>query len=64
MKQFIELLKESTILQAVLTVMIWGVISYMFATGQNPPDALLNAGMAILGYYFGSKSQYYISKLR
>lgn len=50
---FKELL-DSTILQSVLAIMIWGVICYMYATGQNVPDALLAAGSVVLGFYFHS----------
>jgi len=55
MKAFYDALRESIITQAVLTVGIWGVMLFMFATGQTPPDELISGGMLILGFYFGSK---------
>lgn len=58
MKAFYDALRESIITQAVLTVGIWGVVLFMFATGQTPPDPLMGGAMLILGFYFGSKVGY------
>lgn len=49
--------KNSTILQAVLTIMIWASIIYLVVTGQTVPPELNLAGTAVLGFYFGSKVQ-------
>ena len=54
MRKFLTDLNTSTVLQAILTIMVWGVISYLYATGQAVPDTLLTAGSVILGYYFHS----------
>lgn len=62
--KFIELLKQSVVLQASLTVMIWGVMMYLIVIGRPVPDILLSAGNIILGFYFGSKSQLYINNAR
>lgn len=52
---FWQLLKESVILQATLTVLIWGATVYLAVTSQPVPDFLLNAAYIVLGFYFGSK---------
>lgn len=60
MEKFLDLLKQSVLVQAALTLIIWVVIGYLYATGQVVPEALLGAGTTILGFYFGSKSQNYL----
>lgn len=54
---FWTLFKQSTILQAVLTIMIWGSIIYLIVTGQMVPPELKLAGEFTLGFYFGTKVQ-------
>jgi hypothetical protein len=53
---FWDLFKQSVILQGVLTVMIWGTICYLVATGQAVPDIISAGGMGILGFWFGTKT--------
>lgn len=55
MKTFWALLKESVILQAVLTLGIWGVLIYLVIVGRPIPDVVLGAASLVLGFYFGSK---------
>ncbi len=47
----------SDILQALLTLLIWGVIGYLVIVGQSVPELLQAAGTTILGFYFGSRTQ-------
>lgn len=56
MQKFWELLERSTILQAVLTLLCAGTVCYMYLTGQEVPDSLVNIVMLIVGYYFGAKT--------
>ena len=56
MSKFLELLEASVVLQAVLTVLIWGAVIYLVVTGQSVPDVLSSAAFVIFGYYFGDKS--------
>jgi len=56
MRKFLTSLNASAVLQAILTIMVWGVICYLYATGQAVPDTLLSAGSIILGYYFHTAS--------
>lgn len=57
MSTFWTMLKESVIVQALLTLILWGVIAYRFAIGEVVQPELLNAGMIVLGFYFGAKIQ-------
>jgi len=62
MQKFLQLLEDSVILQAVLTVLIWGAIIYMVVTGQEVPELLGGAGMVIFGFYFGVKQSQAVTK--
>lgn len=55
MDKFWSLFQESVIVQAILTLVIWGTIAYMTATGQEVPDGMMTAGQVILGFFFGAK---------
>lgn len=55
MDKFMDLLKESVILQAVLTLAIWGTLLVMIVTGKSIPEILSGAANLVLGFYFGSK---------
>jgi len=55
MHTFWSLLKESVILQAVLTLGIWIAVIYLIVTSQVVPDVLSMAANLVLGFYFGSK---------
>lgn len=61
--KFLDLLKESVIMQAVLTIMIWGTICYLFLAGRTVPDLLVWAGTTILGVFFGAKMQNYANRV-
>jgi hypothetical protein len=53
---FWQLLRESTLIQALLALVLLGVISYMYLAGMTVPEPLVNFFALILGYYFGSKA--------
>ena len=52
---FWSLLKESVILQASLTLIIWLAVVYMCVVGMEVPQLLETASLLILGFYFGAK---------
>ena len=56
MAKFWELLEESVLIQALMTLAILGAILYLVVQGKPVPDILTNAFLLILGFYFGSKS--------
>jgi len=53
--KFWELLEESVIVQACITLILVGVVGYLAATGQEIPDIMGHLASLILGYYFGVK---------
>lgn len=57
MTKFWELLEESVIVQALVTLALTGAVVYLAVAGREIPAALLNMTLVALGYYFGSKAQ-------
>jgi len=56
MSKFWELLRESVILQALIALILVGVICYLYIVGKEVPEPLTQALFVILGFYFGAKS--------
>ena len=56
-RKFWDLLKESVILQGLITVMVFGLIAFLLITKQEVPDQLWQAFALILGFFFGAKVQ-------
>ena len=56
MDTFWALMRESVIIQGVLTVGLWGVILYMVIQEMAIPEILTAGGYTILGFWFGTKS--------
>ncbi|MBU2060146.1 MAG: hypothetical protein KKB38_20745 [Gammaproteobacteria bacterium] len=56
MGKFWQLLKESTVTQATITVAVVGVSCYLWATGQQIPQELWTADTFVLGFFFGAKT--------
>lgn len=52
---FWSLLKESVIIQGIITLALLGVVLYLYAAGKPVPQELVSAFMLVLGFYFGSK---------
>ena len=48
---------ESVVVQALIALVLLGVICYMYATAMEVPEPLVNFFALVLGYYFGSKTQ-------
>jgi len=61
METFWQLLKESTIVQGILTLSLAGAVIYLCIVGQPVPELLASAFALALGFYFGSKSQQVIN---
>jgi hypothetical protein len=62
MTKFWELLAESVIIQAILAIGLLSGILYLYVSGREVPQILMDAFMVILGYYFGTKSQQAVIK--
>ena len=52
---FWTLLKESIIVQSLLTLILWCAVVYMVVIGLPVPDILSIAATTVLGFWFGSK---------
>ena len=57
MSEFWALMKESTIMQGVLTLSLWGTVIYLVVVGQPVPDLIAMGATSILGFWFGTKVQ-------
>ena len=64
MDKFLDLLRESVIVQAAITLCLVVTVCYLTATGQEIPELLSTALMLVLGFYFGSKVQQQIHALQ
>lgn len=57
MKRFLNAVTSGEVLQALLAIMLWGTICYLYIIGASVPDTLLSAGGVVLGFYFHSAAQ-------
>lgn len=60
--KLIELLRDSTLIQGSITLICIAAIVYLWVTGKEVNDQLVNIVVLIIGYYFGSKTQQRIIK--
>lgn len=56
MSSFWELLRESVLVQSLVTLMLIGAVVYMYTSGREVPADLVNISLLVLGFWFGSKS--------
>jgi hypothetical protein len=64
MKTFIDLLKESSLVQALITLVIVVTLCYMYVQSMNIPETLTSVMLLIVGYYFGTKQQQAVNKIQ
>lgn len=57
MRKFWELVKESVVIQGILTLILASTACYLWATGQPVPSELWTALSVVLGFFFGAKTQ-------
>lgn len=62
MEKFWNLLRESVITQALVTLVLVITVCFMAATGREIPDLLNTALIAVLCFYFGTKSQQLLNR--
>lgn len=55
MTNFWQLLKESTIMQAVLSLLVVGAYIYMLIAGVPVSDAFIGIVGLVIGFFFGGK---------
>lgn len=53
--KFVDLLRESVIVQGLLTLAVVGVWLFMIATVKPVPDTLTNIVGLVFGFFFGGK---------
>lgn len=54
--KMIDLLKESVLVQGVITLVVIGVAGYLIIQGKPIPENWNTILMLIIGFYFGAKS--------
>jgi len=64
MQRFWDLLRESVIVQGVITCAFVGTTCYLWATGQAVPQELWTANTVVIGFFFGAKTQQIASRRR
>ncbi len=68
MKEFglrlLDLLERSIVLQAVITIGLLGVASYIWVVGREMPDDLEKLVFIVLSFWMGSKTQHTIDQNR
>ena len=58
MNTFWTLLKESVIVQAILTLGFSGAVVYMLLVGQTVPSEMWGVFTLLLGFWFGTKQKF------
>lgn len=53
-----QLVKESTLVQGAIALIVTITICVMFLTNRVVPSELYNVLILILGFYFGTKAQF------
>jgi hypothetical protein len=56
MSRFWDMVRDSTIVQGVITLGVVGTTCYLWATGNPVPQDLWTADGIILGFFFRSKA--------
>lgn len=56
-QKFWELMEQSVLVQASVTLILVCAYAYMVATGQEVPDGLGLTLGTVLGFWFGTKTQ-------
>lgn len=62
MDKFLDLLRESVIVQSTVTLALVITLCVMFATGRPVPDLLAQTTLLVIGYWFGSKTQLLLNR--
>lgn len=64
MNYFFQLFEESVIIQGLVTLVVVSSVCYLYISGQGVPEGMLTLLYAIIGFWFGSKSEYVIRRSR
>ena len=55
MSTLVELLRESVLIQAMITLIVVTGVVYLYTSGKPVPQELWSLVSLIVGFYFGSK---------
>jgi len=61
-EEFIELLRESVLVQSLITLLVVSIVCYLVIVQQPVPELLSQVMMLVIGFYFGSKTQQQFTK--
>lgn len=64
MPLLVALLRESVLVQGLITFALVATTCYLWATGQKVPNELWTANTIVMGFFFGAKSQQAVANLR
>lgn len=64
MDKFLQLLRESVIVQGLITLSLVVTVCYMYASQKPIPVDLLGLLTLVIGFYFGAKVQSVINRSR
>ena len=53
--KFWEEFGKSNIISGLLALAVWAAIIYLSVAGQPVPEVLVSGGLAVIGFFFGSK---------
>jgi len=53
----VELLRESVLIQSIITLVLVITVSLIAVQGYTPPDWLIQILTLVIGFYFGSKTE-------
>jgi hypothetical protein len=56
MQTFWQLLRESVLVQSLVTLLVISAVVYLYICGREVPPDLIKISLLILGYWFGTKS--------
>jgi len=62
MNKFLDLLRESVIVQSTVTLALVITLCVMFATERPVPDLLAQITLLVIGFWFGSKTQLFLNR--
>lgn len=62
--KLLELLADSTLVQAVITFSLIGTVCGLVITGQPVPDIIQQLAFVIVGFYFGAKHTAVVNQIR
>ena len=61
---FWTLLRDSVLIQGIVTLVLVCVICYLTVTGQEIPDLVVNLAGLVIGFWFGSKVEQSVIRSR